>query len=329
MILLESFVDCLSFLERQGNDILTIFPVVKRGEPQESVPYLLMEEALENNLLDMGEMNEGGSVNSILVNNLADVAVLILDGEELLGAKQNRMVNATVLLPPKTRTVVPVSCVERGRWRYSSQRFGKAGVFGYSTLRRKKSKQVASSLECHQGFSADQGEIWEEISRKKDRVGAHSPTEALHDVYQRGQELADGLVSGLHLIPGQTGVAVFMGNRFTCMDLFDRPETLSKVWKKLLESYAMEALEAHTGCQEPPNVAALLGALKECDLQSFPSVGLGTDLRLRGNGLVGHGLLFRNQVIHLSVFVEGLSGFGITGSRIARPSHRSPGNPRY
>jgi hypothetical protein len=40
----------------------------------------------------------------------------LLDGEELIGAKQNRALNLTILAPAKQVIVIPVSCVEAGRW---------------------------------------------------------------------------------------------------------------------------------------------------------------------------------------------------------------------
>jgi hypothetical protein len=50
-----------------------------------------------------------------------NVAVLIVDGEELVGAKQNRVVNLTILVPAQQTVVIPVTCVEQGRWHHVSQ----------------------------------------------------------------------------------------------------------------------------------------------------------------------------------------------------------------
>ena len=47
----------------------------------------------------------------------------ILDGEVLVGAKQNRVANLSIMLPPATDTVIPVSCVEACRWSYASDNF--------------------------------------------------------------------------------------------------------------------------------------------------------------------------------------------------------------
>ena len=59
---------------------------------------------------------KGGSVPDLLVENRGDVRVLFLEGEELIGAKQNRILNTSVLVAAHTKVKIPVSCVERGRW---------------------------------------------------------------------------------------------------------------------------------------------------------------------------------------------------------------------
>ncbi len=46
--------------------------------------------------------------------------MLLLDGEHLEGAMQNRVLNVSVLAAARHDTVIPVSCVERGRWGYGS-----------------------------------------------------------------------------------------------------------------------------------------------------------------------------------------------------------------
>ncbi len=61
------------------------------------------------------EVSEAGSVPFLKVANGADRPLLLLDGEELIGAKQNRILNTTVLVAAHTEVTIPVSCVEQGR----------------------------------------------------------------------------------------------------------------------------------------------------------------------------------------------------------------------
>jgi len=60
--------------------------------------YITLKEALEKNQLTVKEVSHGGSVPELKVINNAEIHILLLDGEELVGAKQNRVLNTTILL---------------------------------------------------------------------------------------------------------------------------------------------------------------------------------------------------------------------------------------
>lgn len=92
---------------------LTMFPLLLREEVAPA--YQTLDEALAAGLASVTEVTEGGSVPELLVKNDATLPVLILDGEELVGAKQNRIVNLTILVPVLQTLRIPVSCVEAGR----------------------------------------------------------------------------------------------------------------------------------------------------------------------------------------------------------------------
>ena len=76
-----------------------------------------------------------GSVPELLVENMGDIRVLFIEGEELVGAKQNRILNTSILVAAKSKTKIPVSCVEQGRWGYKSKFFGSSGSHSPSKLR--------------------------------------------------------------------------------------------------------------------------------------------------------------------------------------------------
>lgn len=325
---LKEFISTLEVKAPLSSDNLIIFPLVcpqqapsPTGEP---FSYLLLEEALASSSFEIGEVNEAGDVNTVVITNLTGLPVLILDGEEILGAKQNRMVNATTLVAAGLKTHVPVSCVERGRWRFVSEKFDRSGSFGYSTLRRQKSEQVYFSLCANQTYSADQGAIWNEIDRKQATMGSRSDTDALHDVYDNLEDEIAIIVSTLKSTPGQCGHLVFINNRFACLDLFDQPDTLQKLWPKLVKSYAVEGLEAKREKADSgqPDPAAILSAIADSDCIAYPSVGLGRDLRLTGGGIIGAGLAVDDRIVHLSIFEKVEEGSDTNQGRIFRPAYR-------
>jgi hypothetical protein len=134
------------------------------------------------------EVSDAGAVPTLTVKNNADRAVLLLDGEELIGAKQNRILNTTVLIAAHAGAVIPVSCVEQGRWSYRSRRSTSSDYSLYASLRRTKAARVTQSLRERRRHDADQGEVWDELAQKAAFLQVDSPTNAMHAVYERYAE---------------------------------------------------------------------------------------------------------------------------------------------
>jgi hypothetical protein len=95
---------------------LTVFPLLAGERPEPG--WLTLAEAGE--AVTIEEVSEGGDVPTLRLTSAAGCPVLLLDGEELIGAKQNRILNTTVLVAAHSHLTIPVSCVEQGRWAYKS-----------------------------------------------------------------------------------------------------------------------------------------------------------------------------------------------------------------
>ena len=189
--------------------------------------------------------------------------MLILDGEELVGAKQNRLVNATLLIAAQVELVIPVSCVERGRWHHTSAAFSSSEVFSYSRLRSQKAAGVTANLRMYEVFASDQRAVWEEIDRKQAAMGSHSATAAMHDMFVDYEAEMEKYTAGVETLPGQVGVMVFVNGSFNCLDILGHSDALSRLWSKLIKSYAMEALEVGV-----TNQATRLPSLNRCGSNS-------------------------------------------------------------
>ena len=103
---------------------LSIFPLL-RTLPAEPA-YDTLQNAIRAGQAKVTEVSESGHVPELRVVNDGGSSVLIVDGEELVGAKQNRIVNITILVPPQSTLTIPVSCVEAGRWSAQSREFAPA-----------------------------------------------------------------------------------------------------------------------------------------------------------------------------------------------------------
>ena len=121
MTAINSTLQALTLGAEQRFANLQITPLLAPGRG--AADYLTLSEAQTMGLAFVTKVSEAGSVSTLRLENNADQAVFLLDGEELVGAKQNRILNLTILAPPKQSVVIPVSCVEAGRWRHESKEF--------------------------------------------------------------------------------------------------------------------------------------------------------------------------------------------------------------
>ena len=176
------------------HEALTIFPLL--AGPGGNVEYLLADEAIAAGSVTVEEVGEAGSVPSLIVNNQSDRLVLFLEGEELRGAKQNRVLNTSVLVAAMSKTAIPVSCVERGRWRYVSRHFASGASHSSPKLRHILKKSVSRSAEAGRGHESDQAGVWKEVSRQMASLGSQSPTGAMADTYAAHQARLDEFRGG-------------------------------------------------------------------------------------------------------------------------------------
>jgi hypothetical protein len=137
---------------------LTMFPL--SGNPACSLDYLLVDEALEIRKVVVEEVSETGAVPELRMTNFSSSHVFVVDGTELVGAKQNRIVNASFLIPPESVTKIPVSCVEQGRWRYKGKQFEGSRYHSPHSLRREIHDHQKISLKARLGHKSDRGKVW-------------------------------------------------------------------------------------------------------------------------------------------------------------------------
>ena len=163
--------------------------------------------------------------------------LLILDGEELVGAKQNRIVNTTILIPAKKTVVIPVSCVEEGRWSYDTERFHSEERIMAPTMRAMKAQQVNYSVRLSGEYRSDQGVIWNEISEKASRRKAESDSMAMAEIYKKERPAIDDYLENFAMVDSQIGAIFLINGKVVGMDCFGKAETFEKTFKKILESY--------------------------------------------------------------------------------------------
>ena len=267
--------------------------------------YWTLKEAMEKSLLTISEVSEGGHVPELKVSNKGDKPVLLLDGEELSGAKQNRVLNTTILLKEKSETTIPVSCTEHGRWSYSSMHFEESGFIMSAKLRGVKNASVCENLKAESMFRSDQGAVWNEIDEQARANKVNAPTGAMRDVLEAKQEDMDSYLEQFPLVTDQNGLLVMVNGAVIGLDMISRKQAFEILHPKLIKSYVMDALTVKQmkGKEASREKAdAFLKKILQCKENTFDSVGYGRDYRYEGQKIVGSALVHESTVIHAAFF---------------------------
>lgn len=281
------------------HESLAVFPLF--SEPTGNVEYRLSDEALADESILVEEISEGGSVPDLLVENKGDVRVLFLEGEELVGAKQNRILNTSILVAAHSKIKIPVSCVEQGRWGYKSRYFGSSGSHAPSRLRRALKASVSKSVKKERGYRSDQSEVWKEVASLHAAHGVESGTSAMSDAFETYQDRIATHREKVKYVAGAVGVAVAIGDRVVSVDVFDKPATCEKVWSRLLSGVVFDALEAGKTDKVAlvEDVDQLLAAAGELPWEQAETVGEGVEYRAESKlGDHASTLSFKDTVVH-------------------------------
>jgi hypothetical protein len=172
------------------------------GPSVKTLDYITLDDAFGQNVCEITEVSAHGAVPELRVVNRGLKPTLIIDGEELVGAKQNRVVNLTILVPANSELVIPVSCVEAGRWRAKSSRFAAAPRTQYATGRAKRMAQVSRSMAYSGVRLSDQSAVWAHIAEKSARLQSTSATSAMEQMFTDHAASIDRYVRGCAPVEG-------------------------------------------------------------------------------------------------------------------------------
>jgi hypothetical protein len=289
----------------QRHASLTIYPLLSPNGG--GLGCVLLPDAIRAGTLRITEVGQG-TVPELIAINTGDTDVLVLDGEQLIGAKQNRMASRSILLPAHSETKIPVSCMEHGRWHFRSREFKPSEYHSPSTVRRKH--RTAERRYAMAGLSADptvlreaQGPVWDEIAFNADALSAHSDTNALNESMQRREEDLRAWAGRFPAVHGQVGMAAFVDGRPLALDIVGDRELYASVHGRLVAGYVLDALREPEKTAEPLPDAAdrFLSLVRDATRTEAPTVGRGSYRVLSGE-VVGGELEDDERTVHVSAF---------------------------
>ena len=308
--IIEATLNEVKLGEPQHYRNMSVFPLLFSGKSK--LEYTMLRKALKQEHIMITEISENGSVPELKLFNVTESYILLLDGEELEGAKQNRVLNTTLLVYPKSELKVPVSCTEQGRWNRVSAAFHDSEKIMFSRARGNKMSRVHQSLKYGEGYRSDQSEVWKDISDLQSKRNIHSPTSAMKDIYDKEKDNLDDFLKAFPVIGGQCGIIVGLGGHVVGLEYLSSSDCYLDVHRQLIESYTMDALVENLSGENPEltleESQRFLEQIWSASQETFRSAAAGTDVRLESEHLVGSGLVEGEELIHLSAFARQTTG---------------------
>jgi hypothetical protein len=292
--------------EPQISGPLAIFPIFG---PRPRLRYRSLGQAVKHGAF-VTEVDDHGSVNDVLICNASDQTLLLYEGELIIGARQNRVIDQPVLVPAGVELSVPVSCVEQGRWDNGQRaaKFRPAPQAADPAMRRAK-RVTANSRGVSGGEArAEQAEVWREVDERLRVHQVASPSAAFTELFDAKRPALDEFTESVWALDGQMGALVEIAGSPVALDLVSRPRVFADLLPRLASGYALQALEArHStrfGTAEPSVAAAegFLEAVLGAGRQWLPTPGMGDAFVPTGASITGSGLRAEGELIALSAF---------------------------
>jgi hypothetical protein len=258
---------------------ISVFPVVS-SYSQDTSSFLTLEEGLATGEVAVHEQGSetmvrgrdgrpvylphptsGGSVNQLVLINRSRRPLLLLAGELVSGGKQDRVIGKDRIVPAGGPPLpLDVFCVEHGRWTGSAQ-FSAANTIVHPSVRESAAvdqaqTKVWNSVRNGTNVAAPSAAPPAKIAQPniQSAIAGNGRTEAYEKIYESRavgvsiddfvNEVERRFQSATAGVKGErvVGVVVAYGGDVAWSDIFASGDLFDHYWRKLLRSYAVEAL---------------------------------------------------------------------------------------
>jgi hypothetical protein len=297
----------LSLGEPQQLEPYTIYPLCV-GDAGPDPNLLLTHQAIGAQVLEILEKGEG-EVQELEALNKGKQPVVILEGDTLVGCKQNRVVARSVILGCGTKVPIPVGCMEQGRWAWKSGRFDSGSMRISPSVRSASTREVLEAKKRRAPrTSVDQSRLWNDVQCCLVEDSVASESSDYHALIEERGEEARKRSRVLARQPGQVGVLVMAGATLLGLELAGHPDTWDELADRTLPALLMDRSwapdEARTKKGRRPKASTWLRRIQKAQIALTPGLGQGQEIDVDEGGLHGSGLWHDDRMVHLAVFAQ-------------------------
>ena len=280
-------------MEGQTHKNVAVIPI--KTPINHNVDLLTLKKGFELDLVSVKEC-EHSTVNTIIVENKSVVPLLLVDGEEIVGGDQNRIMDASILIAPQSEMKVPVNCTEHGRWGFKSEFKQSEHIANYSTR-----------LAKHHAFRSNgsvQQAVWDSIDELETSRSFSSPTQAMSESYENAKADLDEFLDAFSVVEGQSGIVVLIDGEVRGFEVFLNSEIYREYHEKIIKSYLINAeiTDDVFTINNDAIKSVIDNALNE-EFEEAKNEGLETRFEIKGGDGVGSCYTYKNELVHMSYLV--------------------------
>ncbi|MBX3189978.1 MAG: hypothetical protein KF819_23335 [Labilithrix sp.] len=250
---------------------LVVYPVTSRSQVDVG-PLITLDDALAKGVAEVREVEGGGSVNTLVIDNKGTVPIFVLAGTIVKGGNQDRQIGQDFIIEGKQKSPVDAFCVEHGRW--NGQRNGQAtaGRFGASDV------LATSKIRAAGQYKKSQGEVWSKVSEansaNKQRPASDTFLASVDDatLAKQRSELGAKIEASLASVNPQqelVGIAFAIDGDVKGVRWFAHHDVFQMVRKKLVAGIALDAITAKAEAEAQGRAASTKPAPSPAAVDQF------------------------------------------------------------
>lgn len=278
----------LSLAERQNYENMTVVPIL--SDTNTPFDVLDLKEGLKMGLVKIEEC-DNSNIEQVKLKNNSISPLILLDGEEIAGSLQNRIISQTMIIAPKSEIKIPVNCSEKGRNTYKSE-FHYSNYMANSNTRRKK---VYNKNKLRQNV------VWSSIDDLEKDKNTCSKTNALRDSYEKNKYDIDSYLKHFKMENNQIGVICIVENKVG-LEIFNNHSLYEKYNEMLLRSYIIDSSNKEKINISNKELENILDSINDDSFIKKEAVGLGKYYKISNSYGNGHILIYENNMVHTSFF---------------------------
>ena len=278
----------LSLAERQNYENMTVVPIL--SDTNTPFDVLDLKEGLKMGLVKIEEC-DNSNIEQVKLKNNSISPLILLDGEEIAGSLQNRIISQTMIIAPKSEIKIPVNCSEKGRNTYKSE-FHYSNYMANSNTRRKK---VYNKNKLRQNV------VWSSIDDLEKDKNTCSKTNALRDSYEKNKYDIDSYLKHFKMENNQIGVICIVENKVG-LEIFNNHSLYEKYNEMLLRSYIIDSSNKEKINISNKELENILDSINDDSFIKKEAVGLGKYYKISNSYGNGHILIYENNMVHANFF---------------------------